>query len=377
MVHGSRLGVLGAMLLAATARPALAIPLPMVPARAFDVTRYGAVGNGTTVNTRPIQAAIAACTAAGGGTVTVPAGTFVSGPLTLASNLDLHLSAGATLRLTDDPAAFAPSAQGYANAIVADRCHDVSITGEGTIDGHGHRWWETFRKVKGTPAASDPATHRPYMVVFNDCTRVLVRGVTLANSPSFHLVPRACTEVTIDHVTFRSPADAPNTDGLDPSGWHYLITGCTFDVGDDCIAIKPSGKAVAGTPSCEDFTVADCTFLHGHGLSIGGQTPGGLRHLLVRHCTFDGTRRRHPAQGRARERRARRGPVVRLPDDAQREGADLHHQLLPQAPRLARDRPCPAGHRPDAHLAQHPHQPPDVDRLTRGRPDHRPARDRV
>ena len=272
---------------AAAAAPV--IPLPRVPARTFDVTHYGAVADGRTLNTAAIQAAIAAGAAAGGGTVNVPAGTFLTGPLTLASNLDLHLAAGAVLKLSDDPAAFPRGDRGYANGITADGCHDLSITGDGTLDGNGRRWWDAFGNVKGTPAADDPATHRPYMVVLNQCTRVRVRGVTLTNSPSFHLVPRACTDVTIDHVAFRAPADAPNTDGLDPSGWHYLITGCTFDVGDDCIAIKPAGKPVDGRPSCDDITIADCAFAHGHGLSVGGQTPGGLRHLVVRHCTFDGT----------------------------------------------------------------------------------------
>src|SRR5439155_14560799 len=96
-------------------------------------------------------------------------------------------------------------------------------------------------------------------------------------------------DVVIDSVKFNAPEKAPNTDGLDPSGWNYLITRCTFDVGDDNIAVKPSGKGSGSQLSCEDITITDCTFLHGHGLSIGGQTPGGLRNMTVRNCTFDGT----------------------------------------------------------------------------------------
>ena len=161
--------------------------------------------------------------------------------------------------------------------------------GEGTIDGQGDPWWKQFTLTKNTP---NGMPHRPYMVVFRDCTRLLVQGVTLTNSPSFHLVPAACHDVTIDHVQFIAPANAPNTDALDPSGWNYLITRCTFDEGDDCIAIKATGKAPEGHVSCEDFLVTDCNFKHGHGLSIGGQTPGGLRHLVVKDCTFEkhGTR---------------------------------------------------------------------------------------
>jgi polygalacturonase len=274
---------------ASVAAAAPELPRAVAPPRTFDVAKHGAVGDGRTSDTAAIQSTIAACAAAGGGTVEVPAGTFLTGPLTLASNLDLHLNAGATLRLTDDPGPFHTGGRGVVSGVVADDCHDLSITGEGTIDGQGQRWWDAFRKVKGTPAAADPAAHRPYLVVLNRCERVLVRGVTLTDSPSFHLVPRACSDVTIDAVHFRAPADAPNTDGLDPSGWRFAITGCTFDVGDDCIAIKPSGAGRDGEPSCADFLVENCTFRHGHGLSIGGQTPGGLRHLVVRRCTFDGT----------------------------------------------------------------------------------------
>src|SRR5207253_1217248 len=120
-------------------------------------------------------------------------------------------------------------------------------------------------------------------------TRLLVKDVTLTNSPNFHLITDDSEDVTIDHVTIKSPANAPNTDGIDPSGWNYHITRCTIDTGDDNIAIKAHKAAKAGRPSCEHFLVEDCTFRRGHGMSIGGQTPGGLRGLLVRNCTFDGT----------------------------------------------------------------------------------------
>jgi polygalacturonase len=262
---------------------------PVIPDRAFDITTFGAVADGKTDNTAAITAAISACTQAGGGRVVVPAGMFLTGHVELASGLDLHLDSGATLLLSDNDSTYRNAKGINRNCIEANGCHDLAISGEGMIDGQGRRWWDAFRKIKGTDAASLPRNHRPYLVALANCTRVLVKGVTLANSPSFHLVPHGCTDVTIDGVHFKAPADAPNTDGLDPSGWHYLITHCTFDVGDDCIAIKPGGKPNGTTLSCEDFLITDCTFKHGHGLSVGGQTPGGLRHLVVRHCTFDDT----------------------------------------------------------------------------------------
>jgi polygalacturonase len=190
--------------------------------------------------------------------------------------------------MSNNIADFPKDKKGYQNEITASDCHDLSITGEGTIDGQGEPWWKEFLKTKGAADAGQLA-HRPFMVVLHGCTRVLVQGVTLTNSPMFHLVPQACHDVTIDHVQFKAPADAPNTDALDPSGWNFLITRCTFDVGDDCIAIKASGKAPAGHVSCEDFFITDCDFRFGHGMSIGGQTPGGLRHLIVQNSTFENT----------------------------------------------------------------------------------------
>jgi polygalacturonase len=266
------------------------LPLPSIPHNAFNITDYGAVADGVTLNTVAITKAIDACEKAGGGTVEISSGRFLTAALKLGSNLNLHLDDGAVLLMSNKFDDYSQEGHGgYPNLISADNCHDVAITGLGTIDGQGRPWWTEFLKTKGAPADVPHMAHRPYMVVLKDCKRVLVQGVTLTNSPSFHLVPGGCTDVTIDHVSIVAPADSPNTDACDPSGWNFVITHCTFDVGDDCIAIKAGGKPVAGKASCENFLVADCTFKHGHGMSIGGQSSGGLRHLLVRDCTFDGT----------------------------------------------------------------------------------------
>ena len=261
---------------------------PVIPDRAFNVLDYGAVGDGTTMNTAALARAVAAASQAGGGTVRVPPGRFLTAAFALASHLDLHLDRGATLLLSDrfDDYPLDPRGR-YPNQITANDCHDVSVTGDGTIDGQGQRWWTAFNAAKhGGP----PFPHRPYLLVLSRCQRVLVRGVTLTNSASFHLVPQTCTDVRIDRVTITAPADAPNTDGCDPSGRHIAIADCTFDVGDDCIAVKAGGRPPAdGLPACLDVRVDRCTFRHGHGLSVGGQTSGGLRGLIVRDCTFDGT----------------------------------------------------------------------------------------
>jgi len=259
--------------------PAQGLPLPVIPNAIFNFTNYGAIGDGKTLNTAAMQKAIDTAAAAGGGTVLVPAGQFLTGPFTLASSINLHLAKDAVILIRDDLTNY-PVANGrYKDSITASNAHDLEISGEGTIDGQGNAWWTAFRADKSM-------THRPYMIKLWNCTRVRVRGVTLSNSPMFHLVPQNCTDVTIEGITIKSPADAPNTDGIDPSGWNFLITDCTVDTGDDNIVIKPtSGR----TPGDKNFTIKHCTFLRGHGMSIGSGSSGGVEEVTVSDCTFNGT----------------------------------------------------------------------------------------
>ena len=273
------------------------IPQPKIPDRTFNILDYGAVADGKTLNTDAITKAIDACNKAGGGTVVIPAGTFLTGPLSLNSNLNLHLDKDATLLFSNDTKDFKLIGNAYENCIAVHECHDVAITGDGTIDGQGAFWWKNFVRKRGGPDAdpdAKPLAHRPYMVVISRCQRVLVQGVHLKNSPMFNLVPKNCDDVTIDGITITSPRlakdkDAPNTDGIDPSGHNILITRCTIDTGDDCIAVKPT--TIDPPNICvENLFITHCTFLHGHGMSVGGGSPGGLRNMLVRDCTFDGTK---------------------------------------------------------------------------------------
>ena len=257
------------------------IPLPTIPTAIFPIALYGAVGDGQTLNTTAIQKTIDDASAAGGGIVLVPAGSFLTGPFALASHINLRLAPGATLLISDDMAHYPVANRRYQDSITANGATDVEISGPGTIDGQGQAWWQTFR--------TNPAmTHRPYLIKFTDCTRVFVHDVHLQNSPMFHLVPQNCTDVTIRGISIKSPADTPNTDGIDPSGWNFLITGCTIDGGDDNIAIKPI-PGHGRTPGDKNFTVTDCTFRHGHGMSIGGGTAGGIGDLIVSNCTFTDT----------------------------------------------------------------------------------------
>jgi polygalacturonase len=265
------------------------VTLPSVPARKFNLREFGARGDGTTFDTAAIEQAIAAVAKAGGGTVVVPPGRYLTKPFQLASNLNLRLEAGATLLLSTDVADYALPDGKDRHCITAEQCHDIAVTGKGTIDGQGSAWWPRYKKSYVPPPGAPPLPHRPLMLFFQRCERVLVQDVTLTNSPMFHLVPQECVDVTVRNIRILAPRDSPNTDGLDPSGWNFLITGCTFDVGDDCIALKPTPHFRKHGPSCRNFLITHCRFLHGHGMSIGSQTAGGVADLTVRDCTFDGT----------------------------------------------------------------------------------------
>ena len=264
---------------------------PIIPNRTFLLKDYNPAADGITPATEAFRRALSVCARAGGGTIVVPAGRYLTGPLDLCSNLNLRLEAGAVILFVQDFTAYAVEDQKPRPLLQAVHCHDVMISGAGTIDGQGQPWWEKQRKfttgARVLGDKGDAEIPRPRMVVFDQCERVRLEGVTLTNSPSFHLMPEQCKDVTIDGVTIVAPEDSPNTEGIDLSvSSRVLITRCRIDVGDDCIAIK-AGHLNAGP--CKDVTVTDCTFLHGHGLSIGSETTEGVRNLTVSHCTFDGT----------------------------------------------------------------------------------------
>jgi polygalacturonase len=272
---------------------------PKIPDRTFNLTDYGAVADGRTLNTAAFAQAIAAVKAAGGGRLIVPAGTFRTAPFVLCSNLELHLAANAVIQAPDnfadlglpDPASFKTQAEANAVYNVPDplitgkNLHDVAFTGPGTIDGSGAHWWAWSERAARNVAKTQPGRvvyRRPHLVVISGCERLLVADITLTNSSMFHLVPKNITDLTIERVKVRAPWDgsAPNTDAIDPGpGTNFWIHHCDIDTGDDDIVIKSGGT---------NILIEDCTIHHGHGISIGSETTAGIHNMLVRRCTFDG-----------------------------------------------------------------------------------------
>jgi len=255
---------------------------------------YGAKGDGVAKDTAAIQAAIDACERQGGGTVTLTPGTYLSAPIVLKSNITLHLDKGATLLGSTDhadyPAITEFRAPGLQALVSATNATNVAITGEGVIDGSGETWWQMAWSIKGSGILG--TNHpRPRLVVFDHCKHVLVEGVTIQNSPMWQVVPYYSDDVTIRNVRILAPAHSPNTDAIDPfSSSHVVIDHVFADVGDDNVAIK-SGMINSPGPDSpsRDITITDCTFLHGHGISIGSELAGGAQNILAERIHFDGT----------------------------------------------------------------------------------------
>jgi len=249
--------------------------LPTIPAAVFNVTDYGAVGDGATDNTAAIAATIAAANSAGGGIIELPpaAGAYLSGPIALSSNMNLQVDGGATLQMLPF-GTYTPATTHFIT--VASGSTNVAITGNGTIDGDGAAWWTAYD--------TGLITQRPRLIQFTKATNVLVAGVTLRNSPNFNLAfSGANNNVTVFGVSILAPGDSPNTDGMDLAGTNFLVQNCYVSVGDDNVVAKP------GSVFCRNIVVADCAFGTGHGVSIGGQTNVGLDGMLVTNSTFNGT----------------------------------------------------------------------------------------
>jgi len=260
----------------------------------INITECGAVGDGRSLNTGAIAKAIEKCQNLGGGTVIVPAGVFLTGPLNLKSNITLFLDSGAKLVFSDEKDKYdiintfweGKNCKAYSPQIFAENEENVSIIGKGIIDGQGRTWWEEHRnKSLNFP--------RPRMIGFQNCKNVSVEGVTLIDSPSWTINPIFCENIIIDKVKIYNPGDSPNTDGIDPDSCKNVhVSNCHIDVGDDCIAVKAGTESRFPSRPCENITITNCTMVHGHGgVVIGSEMSGNVRNVTVSNCVFQGTDR--------------------------------------------------------------------------------------
>ena len=261
----------------------------------IDSTGNGFVGDGITDNTKAIQAAIDSVYNAGGGVVEFSNGRFLTGPFVLRSNITLQIDSSATILATQNEKAFyypgsdtTKPPTSLQNFIYASNAQNITITGGGTIDGQGQPWWDAFDSA----SAKGLTFLRPRLIELDHITHLLITNITLKNSPMFHLCPQYSYDVNINHITILAPSSSPNTDGIDPAQCHHVrISYCTIDNGDDDIAVGAShtDPSWPGPAANTDIIIKHCTFLHGHGCSIGSYTVGGVDSMLVDSCTFNGT----------------------------------------------------------------------------------------
>jgi polygalacturonase len=301
-----------------------AVRPPSFPDRDFDITKFGAKGDGRTKCTDAIRRAIQACSAAGGGRVLVPAGQFLTGAIHLESNVNLHVTEGATLLFSRDPEDYLPAVftrfegvecLNYSPFIYAFEKQNIAVTGPGLLDGQAdeQHWWPWAGKAQagwrsGQPSAAQDrkalfdmgerdvpvarrvfgAGHylRPNFVQPYRCSNVLLEGFRMQASPMWELNPVLCRNVIVRNVDIFS--HGPNNDGCDPEASRdVLIENCTFSTGDDCIAVKSGrnrdGRRV-GVP-CENVLIRNCTMKDGHGgVSIGSEVSGGIKNIRIERC---------------------------------------------------------------------------------------------
>lgn len=325
--------------------------LPVIAKTSFkadtiSIVKYGAKNDGFSLSTKAINDAIVACNKKGGGVVLVPKGMWITGPIELKSNVNLHLQKNAILQFTRDFSQYALVASNWEglpqmrnqSPLWATNQTNIAVTGFGIIDGAGDAWrmvkksklnetqWSALvasggvlsddkktwyptqqsldaAKLKNpgeitkdkTPEfyASIKDFLRPNLLVFTSCKKILLEGVTFQNSPAWNIHPLMCEDLTVRNVYAKNPWYAQNGDGIDlESCKNVLIEGSTFDVGDDGICIK-SGRDAAGRKRgmpTENVIIRNSTVYHAHGgFVIGSEMSGGAKNIFVSDCSFIGT----------------------------------------------------------------------------------------
>lgn len=299
-----------------------------IPDNTVSIADFGGVGDGVALNTEAFRKAISALTKKGGGRLVVPQGVWLTGPIVLKDNIDLHIERNAIVLFSPDKSLFV-DAEGKSSrcdpGIKASKRKNIAITGEGIIDGNGAQWrpvkrskvsdteWKRFAAIGGverqngalwypwdvkagykniadTPENQEKS--RQDLIRLTDCENILIEGLTVQNSPRFHVHPCNSKNIIIDGITVRCPWNAQNGDAIDLSDCHQaLIVNSVVDAGDDGICMKSGkAKATALVNGCEDILIEDNTVFHAHGgFVIGSEDITGMKRIVVRRCRFSGT----------------------------------------------------------------------------------------
>ena len=312
----------------------------------ITLSSCGGKGDGNFDNTPIFKHAIDTLKTAGGGRLVVEKGVWLTGAIDLLSDTELYLAQGAEIRFIADPMIYEPVKTRWEGVecfamhalLRAEGQTNVSISGQGVIDGNGAFWWDLRNKKRAAGqkapqeayekrlAALNPGYEnqpgggggrenqflRPCLAEFINCTDVSVRGVTFRNSPFWTIHPLFSTWVRLSGVTVENPADAPNTDGIDiDSCTNVVIEDCTVSVGDDGICLKSGSGADgirAGKPT-ENVLVKNCVVKNAHGgIVIGSETAAGIRNVLAENSEFPGTDRGI----RIKSRRGRGGDIANI-----------------------------------------------------------------
>ncbi|MGA2437337.1 MAG: glycoside hydrolase family 28 protein [Acidobacteriaceae bacterium] len=286
-------GLVVALAVGTMAQSASAAGVGVAVAKVCDARTYGAKADGVTKDTKAIQAAVEDCASAGGGTVRLSGGTFLTGPILLKSNITLEIAKGAVLLGSPDRADYPmvtfARQQTVQPLVSAVNAENVTITGEGTIDGNGKVWWDYIVGARDAGVLGNDHP-RPFGVLFDHSSHVRMEGVTVQNSGMWQIVPYYADDVVIRNVRILAPK-SPNTDAIDPfSSSNVVIDHVYSSTGDDNIAIK-SGAINSPGPDApsKNITITDCTFENGHGLSIGSEIAGGVQNVRAERIHFKGT----------------------------------------------------------------------------------------
>lgn len=288
---------------------ALTIRSTRIEKKRYNIATHGAVGNGTVLNTKAIQRVIDECAQAGGGTIVIPKGVFLSGAIFLKPGVDMELQEDGVLKGStniEDYPKISTRIEGHfepwrAALLNGDKVDNLRISGKGTLDGSGEPFWKLFySRRSANPKTTNLNVERPRLVFIQNSHDVKISGINFTNSAFWNLHLYRNQDVVVDNCRFRAPSGtvpnnhAPSSDGIDvDSSQDITISNCFFSVGDDDIALKGSKGPFAlddkDSPPVERIRIFNCIFEAGGGVVTCGSEATIVRDVNIEHCTARGT----------------------------------------------------------------------------------------